>query len=93
MSQRVELPRGCYGLDVPGGGKYNATRSGGHVVVSDRDASLIKKANGESGMLKAGAGVTIGTRNGRRCDSSDCGFLAQNWSQECPRCGSPTTQE
>ncbi len=96
MSQRVELPKGCYGLDVPGGGKYNATRSGGSVTVSDRDAAKIKKANGQSGMLSAGTALTIGTRTGKRCnDDNDrgCGFLAQGWSISCPRCGSTVTEE
>lgn len=93
MSQRVELPSGCYGLDVPGGGRYNATRPGGHVTVNDSDARRIKKSNGESGMLTAGARLTIGTRRGQRCTSQTCGFLAQAWATKCPRCDSPTVEE
>lgn len=93
MSQRVELPKGCYGLDVPGGGRYDATRPGGHVTVSEGDARKIRKANGESGMLTAGAGLVIGTRRGQRCTSQTCGFLAQVWAKSCPRCNSPTTEE
>lgn len=84
MSQRVELPKGCYGLDVPGGGKYDATRTGGSVTVSDRDAALINRANGQSGMLKAATALTIGTKRGKRCA---CSFLAQSWATSCPRCG------
>lgn len=84
MSQRVELPKGCYGLDVPGGGRYDASRSGGHVTVSDADAAKINKANGQSGMLRAATALAIGTKRGMRCS---CSFLAQAWATSCPRCG------
>lgn len=93
MSQRVELPKGCYGLDVPGGGRYNATRSGGHVTVTDTDARKIKSANGDSGMLGSATRLALGTKRGQRCTSETCGFLAQVWAQSCPRCSSPTIEE
>jgi len=92
MSERVALPPGCYGLSMPDGKKYDAARPGQTVTVEDHHAKQIQKSsNGHHGIVSGGASYAVGTRTGRRC--TGCGFLAQAWSRECPRCGEPTESE
>jgi hypothetical protein len=88
MSARVELPKGCYGLECADGTKYTAD-PGGHIEVSDRHAAAIKTSqHGQIGMLSASKAYHLGTKRGRRCPR--CHFLGQAWSVECPRCGTLT---
>lgn len=91
MSEKVALPPGCYGLDLPGGQKVTG-KPGSTVTVEDHQAKLINKSsNAHYGIVSSGLSYTVGTRHGRRCVS--CHFLAQSWSTTCPRCGEETTEE
>lgn len=83
----ITLPDNCYGLEMAGGKKYDADRRG-HVDVPDEHAKRALKAN--RGLISAPA-YRLGTRRGRRCPS--CQFLAQAWSDTCPRCGTDTEEE
>jgi hypothetical protein len=92
MTERVALPPGCYGLDMPGGKKYTADKPGSTITVEDHHAKQIaKSSNAYHGIVSGGASYSVGTRTGRRCTS--CGFLAQSWSSTCPRCDGPTEAE
>lgn len=91
MTTRVELPPGCYGLQMADGTQYDA-KPGGAVTVEDRHASAIKTStNGKAGVLSATKAYSLGTKTGRRCEP--CGFLGQAWSTSCPRCGGATHLE
>lgn len=92
MSERVALPPGCFGLSMPDGKKYTASRPGQTVTVEDRHAKQIEKSsNGHHGIVSGGMSYGVGTKGGRRC--TGCAFLAQSWSHQCPRCGADTVEE
>lgn len=85
---RVQLPKGCYGLEMADGSTYNG-KPGGHVDVDDRHAASINTStNGQLGLVSSTRYLSIGTRVGRRCPA--CQFHAQAWSTTCPRCGTTT---
>jgi hypothetical protein len=91
MGQRVQLPPGCAGFTCADGSRYSA-EAGTSVVLEDHHArSLSKSQHSEIGLVKASEGFSLGTKRGRRCVS--CARLWQAWSLECPRCGSPTSEE
>lgn len=92
MSEKVALPAGCYGLDMPDGTKYSG-KPGSTVTVEDHHAKQVQRSSNAHWGIISGRGVYtgIGTKRGRRCD--DCGFLAQAWSTACPRCAGHTTEE
>jgi hypothetical protein len=86
---RVQLPDGCYGLEMASGRKYDAPRSGGTVEVDPADARYIGTSfYGQSGIMRGGEQFCIGTRKGRRCP--ECTRIWQAWSALCPRCNKPT---
>jgi hypothetical protein len=90
---RVQLPDGCYGLDMADGKKYTA-RPGDYVNVSDNHARQIKKSfYGGSGIMRGGEQFVIGTRAGRWCRSCAPARLWNSWNATCPRCGAETTEE
>jgi hypothetical protein len=67
VSERVALPPGCYGLDLPGGKKVTG-KPGSTITVEDHQAKLINKSsNAHYGIVKGGVGYSLGTRGGRRC--------------------------
>jgi rubrerythrin len=77
---------------MPGGKKYTADKPGTTITVEDHHAKQINKSsNGQKGIVTSGASYAVGTRDGRRC--TGCGFLAQRWSHQCPRCGGDTEVE
>ena len=91
MTVRVNLPPGCYGLKADDGTPYN-DKPGGKVVIEDHHAKQIMKGrNGQLGIITDRQPVSIGTRRGQRCIR--CGFLAQGWATQCPRCGGETEEE
>jgi lipopolysaccharide biosynthesis regulator YciM len=91
MSQRIELPPGCKGLDFPDGSRYGA-RPGTHVMVEDHHADQIKTSIHDApGVLRSQRTHMLATKAGRWC--VPCRFAAQIWSVECPKCGRPTTLE
>lgn len=88
MSQRVELPPGCYGLECADGTKYDG-KPGTHVEVEDRHAKAIDKSQHAGiGLLRSTRSYRLRTKAGRHCPG--CGFSAQGWSLACPRCGADT---
>lgn len=88
---RVQLPPGCMGLEMSDGTRYDA-KPGGAVDVDDRHARTINRSsNGQLGLISTSRMYALGTRKGRLC--TGCHFLAQAWSETCPRCGAPTTEE
>jgi hypothetical protein len=89
---KINLPPGCYGLTGPDGSKTRRVKPGSSVTVTDEQARVINKSgNASLGIISGNQSVTIGTRKGRRC--TRCGFLAQVWSLECPRCYAKTVPE
>lgn len=96
MTVRVQLPgasngKGCYGLKMPDGTQYN-DKPGGSVTVSDEHARQIRSSsNGQLGIVSGVQATQIGTRLGQRC--LRCGFLAQGWATECPKCRGPVAPE
>lgn len=87
----IELPPGCYGMEMPDGREING-RPGGKVDVPDHYVPAIQKSTaGVNGILTTGRSYALGTRRGRRC--TGCGFLAQAWAIRCPRCESQTQEE
>jgi hypothetical protein len=85
----VQLPDGCYGLDMANGKQYTAG-PGGRVDVDAADAKFIGTSfYGQSGIMRGGPQFSIGTKTGRWCAA--CKRAWQNWSASCPRCGADTT--
>jgi hypothetical protein len=89
----LELPPGCFGIQMPNGQEFNS-KPGGKVDVPDEYVPAINASNaGRNGIVTTGRSYALGTPRGMRCTSSECGFLAQAWATECPRCKSPTQEE
>jgi hypothetical protein len=87
---RVQLPNGCYKLDMANGVSYKADKPGGSVEVTGRDAHFIDTSfYGQTGIMRGSAQFAFGTRKGRLCEA--CNRLWNVWSTECPRCGEGTT--
>lgn len=89
---RVQLPPGCYGIDLPGGGRYSG-KPGSVVDVSDEHARAINKSwYSATGVMSAEQQYAIGTRTARVCS---CNPLRRwnSWSITCPRCGAETSLE
>lgn len=89
MVQKVNLPPGCSGFDAKDGTKYTASKPGGTVEVSDRHAAALNKSQyAEQDFIKAGAGWSFGTQQGRAC--APCGRTWNAWNDVCPKCGAET---
>jgi hypothetical protein len=89
---RVNLSPHCYGVKDAATGKKINGKPGGTITVSDETAKRItRSSNGQLGIISGGESLAIGTKTGRRCTA--CGFLAQAWSESCPRCGGVTEKE
>lgn len=77
---------GCYGIEMPGGAKYNADRSG-HMDVDDRHAAAVASSMQAK---RQWLGVTPWAFEGaaeKVC--ARCHFTAFAFSETCPRCGTP----
>lgn len=86
---KVQLPEGCYGLDMANGKKYKADKPGGQVEVSAKDAHYIDTSfYGQTGIMSGRESFTFGTRKGQVC--APCRRLWNVWSKQCPRCGEDT---
>lgn len=93
MSARVNLPPGCYGLDMQDGTRYTANRDG-QVLVRDQHAAAIRKGwYGQSGVMVASEEHRIGTRITRVCTTCHPTRRWNAWNTSCPRCGAVTTLE
>lgn len=91
MSARVNLPPGCYGLDMADGTRYNANRDG-RVLVADRHADAIRAGwYGQAGVMVASEEHRLGTRTTRECRQCTPTRRWNAWNTECPRCGAVTT--
>lgn len=90
MTQLVQLPPGCAGLD-PGGGQrpIMADRPGGHVTISDAHADALNEqpGNGTAGVVNGRPGMVLATRKGQRCPACD-----RRWQAWTTECGSRTCQ-
>lgn len=93
---RLLLPPGCYGVQAGEGGKQYNGKPGGVVTIDERDVPKIASSTaGRNGLLTANRTYGIGTRAGRLCTDehgTGCRFLAQAWSETCPKCGSATQE-
>jgi hypothetical protein len=89
---RVNLPPGCYGIEVAGY-KSRRVKPGSHLDIDNpRVARLIgKSSNTELGIISNKELVGIGTKAGRWC--KPCKRLWQAWSETCPKCGLETEPE
>lgn len=93
MGLKVNLPEGCFGLDMADGSRYTANRDG-RVEVSDTHASAIKAGYyGQSGLLVATEPFAMGTKRVRWCTTCQPHRRWNAWNDECPRCGTPTSEE
>jgi hypothetical protein len=87
----VTLPPGCFGIQMESTGQEFNARPGGTVYVPDEYGSELSQSNAaQNGMITVGLRANLGTRRGRLCTRENCHFIAQVWSDECPRCGHPT---
>lgn len=88
---RVQLPDGCFGLDLPDGSRYSA-KPGGIVDVAGTHADQINHSYyASAGIMRGVEAHHLGTRAGRWC--RPCNRLWQAWTHTCHRCGTPTVQE
>jgi hypothetical protein len=86
----IQMPDGCYGLQMPGGKDINS-RPGGRVDVPDEYIPFVENSTAaKAGTITTRRGFNLGTRKGRWCAA--CRFLAQAWSDRCPKCTGPTQQ-
>jgi len=89
----IQLPDGCYGVEMPWGESRNA-KPGGRISVPDEYVPVIEGSSASrDGLISTQRGFTVGTRRGRPCNDDheiNCLFVAQVWSDACPRCGSTT---
>lgn len=84
----MQLPNGCYGIQMPGGEEINS-KPGGRIDVPDEYVPYVNASTaGRTGTLSTRRGYSLGTRRGRWCAA--CRFLAQAWSDRCPKCDGPT---
>jgi len=91
MARRINMPPGCYGLEMQDGTKYNANRDG-QVLVADRHTDAIKRQYGPTGLLASDESHTLGTKTFRVCPKHPL-TRWQAWSESCPKCGSATELE
>ena len=87
----VTLPPGCYGLQMESDGREFNARPGGTVHIPDEYSGELSQSNAaRNGMITVGLRANLGGRRGRPCTGDRCRFIAQVWSENCPRCGSLT---
>jgi hypothetical protein len=92
---RIQLPDGCYGLDMAdGSGKKYTARPGDRVEVSDNHARMIRNSYyGSAGIMSGSEQYAIGTKRGRWCTTCQPARIWNVWNASCPRCGADTTEE
>jgi hypothetical protein len=87
---KIQLPDGCYSLNMANGKRYDAAKPGGTVEVSSKDAHYISTSfYGQTGIMRGSEQFAFRGRSGRWCTS--CKRLWHAWSHVCPRCGADTT--
>jgi len=90
----IQLPDGCYGVQMPWGEERNASKAGGRISVPDEYVPVIEGSSAaRDGLVSTSRGYSVGTRRGRPCNDDNgknCLFVAQVWSDHCPSCGSTT---
>lgn len=86
------VPRGCTGLQMQDGTRYQARRDGRVVVDREDHARHIERVSGNGGGQIHKSAVTgpVGTP-AKHC--TPCRFTAYAWSTACPRCGGELTTE
>jgi hypothetical protein len=92
---RIQLPDGCYGLDMADGtGRKYTAKPGDKVEVSENHARMIKKSfYGDAGIMSGSESYAMGTKTGRWCRSCQPARLWNAWNGLCPRCGADTIEE
>jgi hypothetical protein len=90
MADRFELPPGCYGVDLPDGGRLTARERGG-VVETDRP-EYQRLLAGSRVLRPAPRRVGFADLPGRRCRRCGWRQLAL-FGAACTRCGGATAGE
>ncbi len=89
----MQLPEGCFGLDMADGTRYSG-RPGDVVTVADEHASAINKSwYRQAGVMRGEMTYAIGTRRARVCTTCRPTRKWNLWNTTCPRCGQPTDIE
>jgi hypothetical protein len=90
---RVQLPDGCYGLDMADGTKYSG-KPGDVVTVEGRHSREINKSYYRgAGILRGDQTYAMGTKTARVCVECTPSRRWNAWNAVCPRCGAPTQEE
>jgi hypothetical protein len=89
----VNLPPGNSSLAFEDGSRAVASRPGGRVWLSDKQAKAVDSmsGNGDAGLVTGRFRSYGGSRNGRWCAA--CRRLWNAWNRECPKCGAATEPE
>lgn len=87
---KVTLPKGCTGLDMADGTKYNADGRG-RVEMDSKHSKYLKTSwYGQTGVMSDSQSLSFGTKRSRLC--GPCKRAWNAWSTQCPRCGEPTIE-
>ncbi len=90
---RIQLPEGCYGLDLADGTKYTG-KPGTKIDVSDDHARAINKSwYGSAGVMRGEEHLAVGTKKARVCTTCVPSRRWNVWTTFCPRCGTATSEE
>lgn len=86
---KVTLPKGCAGLDMADGTKYNAGADGAVDMSSDHARYLKTSWYGQHGVMNSQT-LSFGTKKTMLC--YPCKRAWNAWSVTCPKCGQPTVE-
>lgn len=90
---RVQLPEGCYGLDLADGTKYTG-KPGTKIEVSEDHARQINRSwYGSTGVMRGEEHLAIGTKRARVCTHCVPTRRWNAWNDTCQRCGESTIEE
>lgn len=89
----LTVPPGCMGVELPGGKKLDATRSGKVTLDSPAEERFAMKSTlAQKGILsRATTGFGHVKANSAHC--TKCLFSGWSWQKVCPKCGADMTQE
>jgi hypothetical protein len=80
----LRVPPGCTGLQMEGGGRYDATRTGRVSVDNPAHVRQIKKASEASGEPIREA-LFAATPGGPSRVCPVCAFVGYGWQENCPK--------
>lgn len=83
------VPRGCTGLQMQDGTRYQANRAGRVVVDRPDHARHIERVSGEGGghIHRSTGGIPV--TGAKHCPA--CRFVGYGWQSTCPRDGNTLT--